>query len=546
MTHSGPVTARWLTRGAGACAIVLGALLLFRPVSSLALIVLITVGGLLALAVGEFTGEHDHPRWARARAVAWLGAALVLVAWPDVGVRGLAIMVGLSLVVDGAIGLVAERRYLTGLASVILGALALGWPDVTLIVLSALFAIRLLRFGLSQFITVPSTRWWSKVKPGLALGGALVLLLISLTFNADKPHPDAFYDAPAPVPSAAGVLLRSEPFTRQVPAGARAWRILYTTTRADGVPAVASAIVLVPEAASAAPRPVVAWAHGTTGYARGCAPSLLSDPFEAGATPALSQVVRNGWAMVATDYVGLGTAGPHPYLIGQGEGRSVLDAVKAAHDLPGVSLSQRTAIWGHSQGGHAALWAGQLAPTYAPDLDLVGVAALAPASDLTGLVANLTTVRISSVFASYVLQAYADTYPDVSFDHYVRATARIPIREMATRCLDEPEVFVSALSALLFGSSPWSRDPASGALGRRLAENTPVGTITAPLLIAQGEADTLVRPSMQQTYVEGRRARGGAVDYRTYPGQDHIGLVDDRSPLIADLLAWTTARFGSS
>lgn len=70
--------------------------------------------------------------------------------------------------------------------------------------------------------------------------------------------------------------------------------------------------------------------------------------------------------IVATDYVGLGTAGPHPYLIGQGEARSLLDSVRAARQMPGLSLEPETVIWGHSQGGHAALWAGTLAPTYAP------------------------------------------------------------------------------------------------------------------------------------------------------------------------------------
>jgi pimeloyl-ACP methyl ester carboxylesterase len=85
--------------------------------------------------------------------------------------------------------------------------------------------------------------------------------------------------------------------------------------------------------------------------------------------------------IVATDYVGLGTAGPHPYLIGQGEARSVLDSVRAARQMPQLSLQPATVVWGHSQGGHAALWAGALAPSYAPDVHVLAVAALAPASD---------------------------------------------------------------------------------------------------------------------------------------------------------------------
>jgi pimeloyl-ACP methyl ester carboxylesterase len=100
------------------------------------------------------------------------------------------------------------------------------------------------------------------------------------------------------------------------------------------------------------------------------------------------------------DYVGLGVDAPHPYLIGQPEGRSVLDAVRAAHQLDGVELEDRTVVWGHSQGGHAALWAGALAPTYAPDVNVIGVAALAPASDLLGLVDNLATITGGTIFAA--------------------------------------------------------------------------------------------------------------------------------------------------
>lgn len=126
-------------------------------------------------------------------------------------------------------------------------------------------------------------------------------------------------------------------------------------------------VVVAPAQPGEEPLPVIAWVHGTTGSARTCAPSVLKDPFGAGAFFALDQVIDHGWALVATDYIGLGTEGLHPYLIGQGEARSVLDAVRAAHQVEAVDLADQTIVWGHSQGGHAALWTGMLAPTYAPD-----------------------------------------------------------------------------------------------------------------------------------------------------------------------------------
>jgi acetyl esterase/lipase len=377
---------------------------------------------------------------------------------------------------------------------------------------------------------------------GLALVVAVALLAASAAIHRAEPRPDAFYDAPDEVPAQPGVLLRSVAYSTGIPESARAWRILYTSTRDDQTPVLASAIVVVGRDAPAGPRPVIAWAHGTTGWARKCAPSILDTGLASGALPALDRIVDNGWVLVATDYTGLGTEGPHPYMIGQGEGRSTLDAVRAAKQLDEVSLADQTVVWGHSQGGHAALWTGQLAGSYAPDVDVLGVAALAPASDLVAIIDNFETLSVASIFTSFMMQAYTRIYPDVDFDDYVRPTARIQLREMASRCLSEPGTLVSVVSSLLFDKSVLNRDPSTGPLGARLAQNTPTGPIDVPLFVAQGETDNLILPSMQDGYVKQRCSRGGDVDYRIYRGRDHIGLVADDSPLIPDLIQWTQDR----
>ena len=246
---------------------------------------------------------------------------------------------------------------------------------------------------------------------------------------------------------------------------------------------------------------------------------------------------------MATDYIGLGTKGPHSYLIGQGEGRSVLDAVGAARQLPGLRLADQTVVWGHSQGGNAALWAGMLAPGYAPDDHVVGVAALAPASDLPAVAGNFTRVTGGSVFAAYVISAYSDTYHDVSYDRYVIPAARSIVRATAGRCLGEPKILVSVIASLADDKSIFTGSPDSGPLGDRLRQNTPSGPIQAPVLIAQGEADPLILPAMQAAYARQRCALGGALEYRTYPGLDHVGLVASDSPLTPYLLSWTQDRF---
>src|SRR5689334_16688439 len=102
--------------------------------------------------------------------------------------------------------------------------------------------------------------------------------VITVLWTASRPaQPDAFYDPPAEKPGDPGALLRSEPYSKDVPAGARGWRILYTTKRGNS-PAAASAVVVTSTQATSAARPVIAWAHGTTGIVPGCAPSVTA-PF---------------------------------------------------------------------------------------------------------------------------------------------------------------------------------------------------------------------------------------------------------------------------
>jgi pimeloyl-ACP methyl ester carboxylesterase len=371
---------------------------------------------------------------------------------------------------------------------------------------------------------------------------ALGLLLVSSLVHRGTSSPDAFYTPPKNVAVRPGLLLRSDSFTTGIPSGARAWRILYTTTTADGHPAVASGVVVVAKDAPSTPRPVIAWAHGTTGFASKCAPSLVSKGLEAGALPALDQVIANKWVLVATDYVGLGTRGPHPYLIGQPEARSVLDSVRAAHQLRGLNLQKQTVVWGHSQGGGAALWTGILAPTYAPGDDVIGVAALSPATELPTIFDAIKDSPVGKIMGPYVLAAYSAYYPGVHFDDYVRSTAQVVAHATANRCLSGPEALVSVV-ANLNKESIFSRGPSSGPLGKALQENIPLHPIKAPLFIGQGLTDALVLPSAQKTYVDAMCKAGQQLEYRTYQGYDHVGVVlDRRSPLIPDLIRWTKDR----
>lgn len=549
-----------------ACA-ALGVVLVFRPFTSVSVLVLLVAIGMIVTGIATLSSADD--RWQNAVGVAWIAVGVTVLAWPDVSVRTLAIVVGVALIVGGALDAVAGLRgtvdqrlaaVIGGVASAIFGVLALSWPDVTILVIAVVFGARLVLFGLrtawSAFrdrhddrSTSPDIGPPGRLRRFGHLLGAVVALLVALALaglssqlNAGKPVVDDFYTAPDDVPAEPGALLRIEEFTRTIPDSAEAWRILYTTTRGDGAPAVASALVVVPSAPSDTPRPVIALAHGTTGVERNCAPSVLDDPFAAGAFFALDEVIEQGWALVATDYIGLGTEGPHPYLIGEPTGRAVLDSVRAAKQIDELDLADQTVVWGHSQGGGAALWTGQMASTYAPDVNVVAVASLAPASDIVGLVGNLDQVTGGSLFAIYALWGYDGFYDDVSVGDYVRPAARTTFDGIAGRCLSEPSVLLSVIQSVTTGMSVFDGDIEGSAFANRLEENVPTGRIEVPLLIAQGEADSLVVLPLQDAYVADRCAAGQAIDYRTYPGLNHVPLVEADSPLIPELIDWINAR----
>ncbi len=552
----------WVELVLAAAAVAAGLLLLTRPFASIGVLVVV-LGAAFLLAGAAQAWQwfaQDRRWWLLAIAVLLAAVGAIVLAAPGLTVRTVVILVGIALIVSGVVDLVRGlgRRLdgiadaLSGAAGFIFGVLALAWPDVTVLAVGVLFGVWLIVTGVRLAIAAlrrrPGARpaparvhrrWPGIVLGAVALAAAIALAVVGVRLTG-HPVPDAFYSAPDEIPDRPGILLRAEPFAQGMQDGASAWRILYTTTRADGVPAISSGVVIVPEGADAPP--TIAWAHGTTGVAAGCAPSLAAEPMTSGAMPDLEAALGNGWAVVATDYVGLGADPPHPYLVGEAEGRSVLDAVRASRQLEGLSFGEEVVVWGHSQGGGAALWTGGLAPLYAPELDVVGVVAMAPAANLPAMAGMLADGKAGTLVGPLILAGYSAAYPEVRIEDYVRPQARLLVEETIARCWTDPSVIVSALQAGVIDMPIWARDPASGPLGDRVAENVPRLAIPAPLLIAQGLADPLVLPEAQQQYVDSLCAAGQVLEYRTYPGRDHMGVVTGDSPLLPELLRWTQDR----
>ncbi len=361
----------------------------------------------------------------------------------------------------------------------------------------------------------------------------------SITMHA----PDAFYDPPSDKPLKPGTLLRSEPLKDVIqPADVRGWRILYATSVDDNTPATAVAIVFAPTDSSAGPRPVIAWEHATTGLLQKCMPSLLSAATKG--IPERSQIVMAGWVVVATDYSFAEKGGPHPYLIGEGEARAALDSVRAARQISALRLDQRVVVWGYSQGGHAALWTGIVGPRYAPDLEILGVAAIAPAANIQNILA--ANVEMDKRFGPYLAQSYSRFYPDITFEQAIRPEALDAARQIVNLCdflPPEDSEHIEALAATFEG--PALATSSNKALQARLEQNTADRPIQAPLVIAQGLSDIVVPPSATDAYVEERCSAGQRLEYWTFAGRNHLTIIQPGTPLEDLLIKWTTARFAN-
>lgn len=551
----------------GVLLIVVGALLALRPFSATSWVGLL-VG--LGFAAGAIAAALHARRTGRLLdylgAAALLLTAIVLLAWRGLSIFAIAVIAGVGLIVWGlalimrgighhdSVGRVSDVLF--GIAAIAVAIAALGWPGVTIFAAIFVVGIALIWIGLTRLYSAirgrtqtgddePSgTHRWIRLAAAV-IAALIAVPLAVVSIGMHRPvgeQPGPFYSADLPAGTAPGTLLKTEPFSRNLPAGSQAWKILYATTGRGGAVVPASGLVLAPKELPEGPRPLIAWAHGTTGIARDCAPSLLPDALAAGAAPAVTQVVTMGAVMVATDYVGMGTEGPDPYLVGEGQAHSVLDSIRAVRQFNELALQPETVVWGHSQGGAAALWTGILAPSYAPDAGVTAVAAMAPAANLTAMANSLQSLSIGSMLAAYVLQAYTDYYDDVRFNDYVSVAGRLPVRAMASRCIPDPSTTVSVAEALIIGSQLYLKDPTTGPLGRRLVENTPSAPLTMPVFLGQGEADPLVKPDGQREYVAQQCAVGTNLEFREYPGRDHLSLVAEDSPAIADLMAWTKAR----
>jgi alpha-beta hydrolase superfamily lysophospholipase len=238
----------------------------------------------------------------------------------------------------------------------------------------------------------------------------------------------------------------------------------------------------------------------------------------------LRDLLARGYIVTATDYPGLGTAGPHPYLVGVSEGRAVLDSVRAARNFKNASAGERVALWGPSQGGHAVLFAGELARSYAPELRLVGVAAAAPATELGPLMKMDLPSITGKILGAYALKAWSEVF-SLSLANIVLERSTLVFDRLSDFC---NETYGQDFS-MLFAEQPLEREGflavdilAVEPWARLMLENTPKREgRSVPVFIAQGSADDIVHPSVTANFIRDLCRGGTPVSFVGIPGGDH-------------------------
>jgi len=355
--------------------------------------------------------------------------------------------------------------------------------------------------------------------------------------SASKPFTGSdFYAVPKNLPAGRhGTLIRYQPLAELSTDQAAAYRIMYLSRSLPGRPIAVTGVAVVPTApAPGEGRKVLTIAHGTTGIADVCAPS--KSPKSAEAALVAGPSAANGFLVAVTDYEGLGTPGRHPYLVGASEGRSVLDAARAAAQLPDAHAGKRLAIAGYSQGGHGALWAQQLAAKWTPEQKVVGTFAGAPASEISIVLAASGTPAVGP-FGLLLLAGLAAADPRLDL-HDVLTDAGIKALDVV-----DQQCAGGIAGALAGSSGPLVRpEGPTVAAWAKAAKAQDAGTArtTDPTLVIQSQTDDIVPIVFSQILFERECTIKEVVERRVLPTGTHITAA---VPAYQQGLAWLAERF---
>jgi len=408
-------------------------------------------------------------------------------------------------------------------------------------------------------------------RPLRVLGVAAILLGFFSVYPAvadDKKAPEvpkgkSVYDAPDPLPPGKhGDLIWATEIKTEIP-GARAWKVLYRSTDIHDVAVPVSGMVIAPGGkAPANGRPVVSWAHGTTGIARNCAPSMVDNPAKDASfyffpdspdqmdsgIPGLTQMIAAGYVVAATDYSGMGAPGIHQYLIGPTAARNVLDGAVAAQQIPQAGAGKQAVVFGWSEGGQAAVWAGQIADYVADSTKIMGAAALAPVNALeqskieNQMLAEGKKLPLQTTVETIMAQ-YAST---VAFQELKLSDVLTPFgidfMKESAKCQCSYHMGQALAYMQAWKGNATRPDPQNQEAWLKRIEQMALGNVPAqvPIAIYQGDDDPTIFPAATEAYVKKACASGATISYSHYADTDHL-RVPGRAQ--ADFLNWFADRF---
>lgn len=369
-------------------------------------------------------------------------------------------------------------------------------------------------------------------------------------FNGTVPTPPTpFYDPPNPLPKAyPGTVLRSEPIT-DAPSGVKAWRLLYLSQDNAGKPIAISGYYAEPDRTTTTGFPLVAMAHGTTGVSRNC--GMSQEPFTPGTSGQeywaflVRPLIQQGYAVVSTDYEGMGAPGTATYLLRK-QGYDVLDSLRAALFFRPEKLdAANLAVVGHSEGGYVAIVAADMAPEYAPELMLRGSVSIAPGGvpaipAAVKLLASQSGDTATTPRTGYITDlsvSWATTYPEEApLDQWLTPLGQKEIPNAAANyCQGEMMQHLTQPFTAYFKTDLPDSIITIAARNQAATQRTPV-----PVLLAQGAEDTGVVPEATRGYAVQMCALGNIVDYRQYPNDVHRSSVFASAP---DVMSWLHDRF---
>ena len=378
-----------------------------------------------------------------------------------------------------------------------------------------------------------------------ALAAALAATLLAAPAghaqSAPAPRDDSFYVPPSPLPAGKpGDVIRSRASTALAVAdrGVKAWQVMYLSTNALGQPMPVVGTILVPKGVDPKTAPVVSFAAGTHGPGFRCRVSYMSEIGAFYEQPAVNDLLAQGWVVAMTDYEGYQQDPKTTYITGRSEGHAVIDVVRAAQRMPEVGASASKVMFrGYSQGGGASMWAGELAASYAPELNVVGVVAGGVPADLIQVTLFLEG-RFGFGFLLYALHGLDNAYAELDLEKYLNAAGAKAVAEMkAGDCTVELLVKYQGKRLNEFmTTSPVLTPEWQGRVGENKLGK---GTIGVPVFQYHGTLDNVVDFRQAKQLSTDYCAKGVKLTWKEL-AKDHIAGIYHGN---ADALAFMKDRF---